>query len=149
VHPVTRAVLAPGARISGADVFRGLDRLSRLRRTTERVWRDVDMLVLPTVPTTYRIEHMLADPIRLNANLGLYTSFANLLDLAAVAVPVLFAAGLPFGVMLVGPTGSDATLLECTADLHARSGLAVGVGVHPLADATESGGGVRDEHKRP
>ena len=30
---------------------------------------------------------MLADPIKLNTNLGYYTNFMNLLDLAAIAVP--------------------------------------------------------------
>ena len=41
------------------------------------------------------------DPLRLNSNLGYYTNFMNLLDLAAVAAPTGFtAAGLPFGITL-------------------------------------------------
>jgi allophanate hydrolase len=50
--------------------------------------------------------------VRLNSNLGYYTNFVNLLDLAAVAVPAGFRRdGLPFGVTLVGRAGSDADLL--------------------------------------
>jgi allophanate hydrolase len=50
--------------------------------------------------------------VRLNSNLGYYTNFVNLLDLAAVAVPAGFRAdGLPFGVTLVGQAGTDDELL--------------------------------------
>jgi allophanate hydrolase/aspartyl-tRNA(Asn)/glutamyl-tRNA(Gln) amidotransferase subunit A len=132
VDPVIRAVLAPGERVTGTQVFRGLHRLRALRRATEPVWREVDMIVVPTVPTTYPVDAMLADPVRLNANLGRYTTFVNMLDLAAVAVPIGFAAGLPFGVTLIGPAGTDDALLARAADLHARTGLAVGAGAHPL-----------------
>ncbi|WP_018502005.1 allophanate hydrolase [Parafrankia discariae] len=132
VHPVIRAVLEPGAAITGAEVFRGLTRLRALRRGAERTWADVDVIVVPTVPTTYRIDAMLADPIRLNANLGRYTTFANLLDLAAVAVPVGFAAGLPFGVTLLAPAGGDDLLAAPAELLHRRSGVPVGAGSHSL-----------------
>ena len=45
------------------------------------------MLLLPTAPTIYRIEEVLAEPVALNSQLGLYTNFVNLLDLCAIAVP--------------------------------------------------------------
>ena len=40
----------------------------------------IDALVLPTAPTIYTIEQVLADPIGLNSRLGTYTNFVNLLD---------------------------------------------------------------------
>ena len=53
-------------------------------------------MLTPTAGTIYRIAEMEADPIRLNANLGYYTNFMNLLDLAATAVPAGFQNdGLP------------------------------------------------------
>jgi allophanate hydrolase len=53
-----------------------------------------------------------ADPIRLNSNLGYYTNFVNLLDLAAIALPAGFRKdGLPFGISLIGPAFSDPALL--------------------------------------
>ena len=58
---------------------------------------------------------MRADPVGVNARLGTYTNFANLLDLAALAVPAGTVAGLPFGIMLTGPAGSDARLAEIAA----------------------------------
>ncbi|MCK9901401.1 hypothetical protein CC117_18125 [Parafrankia colletiae] len=78
---------------------------------------------------------MLADPIRLNARLGRYTTFANLLDLAAVAVPTRFAAGLPFGVTLLAPAGHYGILAGPAEFLHRSSGLPVGAGAHPLLTA--------------
>ena len=71
------------------------------------------MLVLPTTPTTYRIREVLAEPLALNANLGRYTNFVNLLDMSAVAVPAGFrdnATG--FGVSFIGPAWADRALLD-------------------------------------
>jgi len=57
----------------------------------------------------------------LNTNLGYYTNFVNLLDLAAVAVPAgVRASGLPFGVSLIGPAFSEQALL-CLADRFHRA----------------------------
>jgi allophanate hydrolase len=116
VHPVTRRVLETGTRVTGADVFRGLHRLAELRAETARVWRDFDVLVVPTVPTTYTQAELAADPIGRNADLGRYTNFCNLLDLAAVAVPAgTTPAGRPHGVTLLAPAGTDGLLAGLAA----------------------------------
>ena len=53
-----------------------------------------------------------AEPFALNANLGLYTNFVNLLDMSAIAVPAGFRANATgFGVTLIGPAFADAALL--------------------------------------
>jgi Asp-tRNA(Asn)/Glu-tRNA(Gln) amidotransferase A subunit family amidase len=144
---VIRAVLAPAAQISGVEVFRGVERLAVLRREADRVFADIDVLALPTVPTTYRIESMLADPVRLNSRLGTYTMFTNLLDLAAVAVPAGFAAGLPFGLTLAAPAGADGVLACVAAEFHAHTGLDAGAGVHPLAAGSGNRSPSRDVEK--
>ena len=56
------------------------------------MWRDVDVLVTPTAGRCYTIADVLAEPIKLNSNLGYYTNFMNLLDLSAIAVPAGHAA---------------------------------------------------------
>ncbi|MBX6390087.1 MAG: allophanate hydrolase [Frankia sp.] len=133
VHPVIAELLAPATRISGVEVFTAIDRLRGLRRQTEPTWREIDALLLPTVPRTYSIAEMLADPIRRNARLGRFTTFVNLLDLAAVSVPAGFADNLPYGVTLVGPAGTDAQLAALATDLHTATRTAPGLGIHPLA----------------
>ncbi len=139
VHPVVRTVLEPGASITGVETFRGLTHLRALRRQADEIWRDIDVLVLPTVPTTYPVEAVQADPIGLNARLGRYTTFVNLLDLAAVAVPVGFADGLPHGLTLIAPAGRDEFLVDLAARLHARTGLPVGATGHALARSGPAG----------
>ncbi len=51
-----------------------------------------------------------ADPVGANARMGRYTNFANLLDMASLAVPAGFVDGRPFGVMFTGPAFSDRAL---------------------------------------
>lgn len=119
LHPITRQITEGGARPSAVDAFRAQYRLRALQRSASAVWRHIDALLLPTAGTIYTIEEVLRDPIRLNSNLGAYTNFVNLLDLAAVAVPAGFRPdGLPFGVTLVAPTGADHWLLDWAARMH-------------------------------
>jgi allophanate hydrolase len=111
VLPVTRQVLESGRRFTAADAWRGLHRLRELQAWTDRLWDTVDVLVLPTVATTYTHAEIAADPIGRNLDLGRYTQFANLLDLAAVTVPNGFTAdGRPASLTLFGPAFSDETL---------------------------------------
>jgi allophanate hydrolase len=116
MYPITRQIIAGGATPSAADAFRAQYRLQRLRRTSERVWNEIDVIVTPTAGTIYRIAEIEAEPLRLNSHLGFYTNFMNLLDLAAVAVPAGFSAdALPFGITLAGPAWSDYELLALAA----------------------------------
>ena len=134
LHPVTRAITEKGAQISAPDTFAALYRLKELERQTRPVWDGIDCLVTPTASTIYTIEAVKADPIRLNSNLGHYANFANLLDLAGVAVPTGFMshamAGMPWGVTLVAPAGQDFPLLTLAARLHARTVPTVGAMAH-------------------
>ena len=78
LHPVTRAIIERGGTVSAADAFAAQQRLRELSRMTEAAWAAIDVLVTPTAPRQYTIAEMLADPIRLNSNLGIYTNFVNL-----------------------------------------------------------------------
>lgn len=112
VHPVVGQIIAGGAKLSAEAAFKGAYELARLKRITEAAWVGMDVMLLPTTGTIYTIEQMLADPIKLNTNLGYYTNFVNLLDLSAVAVPAgLRANGLPFGVTFIAPAFADEGLL--------------------------------------
>jgi allophanate hydrolase len=87
-----------------------------LRREAEREFAGIDCLALPTAGTIYEIDAIAADPVRLNGNLGLYTNFANLLDLSAIALPAGFRPnGLPFGISLLAPAFGEQFLLDLGA----------------------------------
>jgi allophanate hydrolase len=91
----------------------------------------MDVLILPTIGTTYTQDEVAADPIRLNLNLGRYTQFANLLDLAAVTIPNGFTAdGRPASVTLFGPANSDETLFRVAASMDEPMTTLAVVGLH-------------------
>ncbi|WP_270939396.1 amidase family protein, partial [Falsiroseomonas oryzae] len=134
VHPVTRGILAGAARFSATDAFRGLYRLAELRRRTETMWNRVDALAVPSAPCFPTLAELAADPLGPNARLGTYTNFVNLLDLAALAVPGPFRPdGLPAGLTLIAPRGSDARLAEFGARFQAAAQPRLGATAGRLA----------------
>jgi allophanate hydrolase len=134
--PIIRQIIEGGAAISGAHAFRDFERLAALRARTAAVWQEIDLLLMPTTGTTYRIAEIEAEPLLLNERLGYYTNFVNLLDLAAVAVPNGFRRdGLPVGVTLIGPAFHDPLLAAAGARFHAASGLRLGATSSPVPPA--------------
>ncbi|MDQ0083708.1 allophanate hydrolase [Variovorax boronicumulans] len=134
IEPV-RGILASGRNYSAADVFEAQTRLRAIAQQVEPMWRDIDVLLVPTAPTHYTREQMRADPVVLNRNLGAYTNFVNLLDYAALSVPSsLRADGLPFGITLIGPCGSDLALADLGQRYHHATGLAQGATGVPLPE---------------
>jgi allophanate hydrolase len=137
---VIREILAPGARLRAVDAFRGTHRLEALKQKVRPLWQSVRCLVVPTTPTIYRIDEVLADPIGKNKRFARYANFVNLLDLAAVAVPNGFRPdGLPTGVTLIGPWGSDAELLALAAAFHDLVGGPMGATGVPLPRTAAEG----------
>ena len=113
IHPVVREILQGGRPMTAVEAFRGQYELAALQRAADLMWQSIEVLFLPTVPTTYRVREVLAEPLALNANLGAYTNFVNLLDMSAIAVPAGFrddATG--FGVTFIAPAWADRALLD-------------------------------------
>jgi len=134
LDPTVGAIIRGAEKFSAADAFEAAYALESLRRETKAIWNQEDFLLLPTAPTQYTIDQVLAAPFELNANLGTYTNFVNLLDLAAVAVPTGFKPnGLPFGVSLIGSAFTDEGLLRIADRLHRRLATTLGGSVRPLA----------------
>jgi allophanate hydrolase len=112
MDPVVREIIGAASRLSAAETFSAMYRLQELMRVAGAEWDRMDVLALPTTGTIYTHEAIAAEPIKLNTNLGYYTNFVNLLDLAAVAIPAgLRTTGLPFGISLIGPAFTDGALL--------------------------------------
>jgi allophanate hydrolase len=118
IVPVVREILQGGRQYSAVDAFRALATLQRLRARVARLWTSMDVMIVPTIGTTFTVPEVLADPIRCNTVLGHYTHFGNLLDLTAVAVPSgLTEDGRPVSLMVIGPALSDDTVLAVAARL--------------------------------
>jgi allophanate hydrolase len=113
INPTVRAILQGGPAFSAVDTFKAMYDMQAYARIAEQMWQGLDVLLLPTAPTIYRVAEVMAEPVALNANLGLYTNFVNLLDMSAVAVPAGFRDnGTGFGVTLIGPAFADTALLD-------------------------------------
>ena len=127
IHPVTREIIAPGSRLTSTETFSALYRLQGLRKIAERVFVNIDAIVLPTAPTVYTTRQVLANPIEFNSRLGTYTNFVNLLDLCGLSLPASMRPDdTPFGITLLGPAGRDALLASIGRVFHADTKLAVG-----------------------
>ena len=132
IEPV-RGILAAGRRYSAADFVDARAKLHALGQRAAAMWRDIDVLLVPTAPAHYTTDAMQAAPVALNRNLGEYTNFVNLLDYAAISVPSsLREDGLPFGITLIGRSGSDFQLAELGQRFHHATGLPLGATGAPL-----------------
>lgn len=111
LHPVTRGIISNASKYDSVATFDALYRLAELKRAVQPVLGSIDCLAVPSIPTMYTVEQVLADPVQLNSNLGTYTNFVNLLDLAAISVPVGRRADkFPSSLTLIGKAGTDAGL---------------------------------------
>ncbi|MDE3206173.1 MAG: allophanate hydrolase [Acidobacteriota bacterium] len=122
VDAVVAGILAEAAAVPAHELVRDRARLADVELRVAEVFSRVDALVVPTVARHPTVEEVLDDPTGPNHRLGLYNHFCNPLNLAAVTVPAgRTAAGLPFGVNLYSPAGSDAALLDLAARFTGES----------------------------
>jgi allophanate hydrolase len=112
VLPVTRSIIEGGRRFSAVDTFRAQYRLRALRRAIAPVFERNAAMIVPTIPTMYRLDELAAEPLVLNSNLGTYTNFVNLLDLCAISIPSdRYPDGRPIGMTFIGPAFAEPTLI--------------------------------------
>ena len=141
VLPVIRSILDGGRRYTATDVFAAEHRLGELRTQVAQLWREMDVLILPAVGTTFTVDQVLADPIATNTALGHYTHFGNLLDLCAAVVPAgLTSDGRPAALMVLGPALADDRVLALAARLAGEPALAA----RPAVPADRSDRGQAD-----
>ena len=139
LHPVTRRIIESARTFSAADAFDGFYKLAALRRQAEEIWRNVDVLIVPTYPRPRTLADLAADPIGPNSELGTYTNGVNLLDLCALAVPSRRRAdGFPSGVTLIAPRGGDGLLAAIGARLHAAGEGTIGATATPVPTAVDA-----------
>jgi allophanate hydrolase len=104
--PTVKSIIMAGFELSAVDAFRGEYALAEHRHVVDRVWRDVDAVLFPTVPYTASLEELAREPIAANGRMGTFTTCTNLLDLCAIALPV--EPGVPgASVQLMAPAWTD------------------------------------------
>lgn len=113
IFPVVREIIAPGGKPPATALFQAQYRIRDLQQTCMQQMANVDCLLTPTAGRHFTLAEMLAEPIKRNSELGYYTNFMNLIDLASIAVPTVMTDNdMPFGITLVGPTFSDRMLMS-------------------------------------
>lgn len=127
IFPVVRDIIAPGCQPKATDLFKAEYRLHTLKQICSEQLENIDCLLTPTAGKCFTIDEMLEEPILRNSQLGYYTNFMNLLDLASIAIPTQIAGNnLPFGVTLIGPSFSDRALLSIAKRMHLGFNLTLG-----------------------
>lgn len=115
LDPTVAAIVLAGAVPTAAQYSADLVRLHELGRRGRDALDGCVALLTPTTTWHPTLQQVADDPVGANSAMGRFTNFANLLDLASLAVPAGFVDGLPFGVMLTAPSGADDALAELAA----------------------------------
>ena len=124
--PTVRRIIQGGRAHDAITAWRGTYELARLRRLADAQWERMDVLLLPTACRHPTPAQVAADPVGVNSALGRFTNFANLLDTAAIAVPVSLHGGVPVGITLFAPAWHDLLLARLGAAFQDATALPLG-----------------------
>ena len=131
-----RGVIEGARQFSATDAFSGQYALRAAQQEAADLWRDVDVLMVPTAPCHPTFAEVDADPVGANSQLGRYTNFVNLLGWCALALPSgITAEGLPFGVTFIAPANADAALVPLARRWQVASAQRLGATDLRLPDA--------------
>ena len=134
LHPVDLSLMTPLSRglcelaraTSAFDYAQAVARLQALARTAVGFWRDIDVvltptLALPPVPIGWQEEVAGArEQLLRNTAFTPFTAIANLTGLPAMSLPLHWSDdGLPVGVQAIGPPAGDDLLLRLAAQAEA------------------------------
>ena len=129
-------IICDAGHFTAAETFQAFARTREIKKIVRRDFESMDVLVVPSVPTTHTIGAVLKDPFRTNVTMSRYTNFVNILELSAVAVPAALPVmpgtndALPFGVTFIGPAFAEKKLLSLASRFHdavRADGLEAGV----------------------
>lgn len=102
---------------SAVRAYEDIFTLAFHKRQAEIQFRDnIDILIVPSTVEHFTVDQLLEEPIARNKVMGRFANFANLVDLAAITVPVGWwkskkGKRMPFGVTVLGQAGKDKELM--------------------------------------
>lgn len=115
VEPYVGSLLRDAGDCSATRYLEALQKGETLRTWALADLGDADALLLPTTTGQPTLDQVITDPRGSDRRLSRYSSFANLLGMAAVAVPSGHADGGRFGVSVFAREFEDRTALDVAA----------------------------------
>ena len=110
------AGIVRGARdVRAADYIADRSELDRIASLARQLLAGCETLAVPTAPLHPTIAAVQSDPIALNARMGTFTNFVNLLDMSAVSVPASSHAHGEFGVTFIADAFDDQLAVDAAA----------------------------------
>ncbi len=90
----------------------------KLKDRSNDIFRECDMLIMPTVPTTaFALNDFEKDPIAMYLA-DIYTVFANLVGIPGISVPLFkHTNDMPFGVQVMSNNDNELSLLTFSKSL--------------------------------
>ncbi|MGE5108493.1 MAG: Asp-tRNA(Asn)/Glu-tRNA(Gln) amidotransferase subunit GatA [Sphingobacteriales bacterium] len=84
-----------------------------LAKKTERIFKDYDAIIMPTVPSTaFKIGEKMVDPIAMYIA-DIYTVFANLAGVPGISIPLFkHSNNMPFGLQVITKRFDELSLLQ-------------------------------------
>lgn len=127
VDEVVGGIVEKAQSYTAIDLCKEYYRLKQLQQQVKALFKSVDILMVPTTGTIYKVDEVKSDPVNLNANMGYYTYYANILKLSVMAMPAAIRSdGLPFGVCFIGEAEQDRVLIEFAKEWEILCDLPLG-----------------------
>jgi len=121
IDVTVRGIIRDGEMYTASDAFEAFHRLEQLKKDAATVFERIDALAVPTLGTIYTIEGEQLKPLEINSQLGYYTNFVNLMDLAAVSIPTgTYDQGPTFSISLIGEAFDDPQLISMARELRSE-----------------------------
>lgn len=112
VEPYIGNLLRAGGDYTASECIEAYEKGETLRNCALTALGDADALLLPTTLSQPTLDEVIIDPRGSNRRLGTYSSFANLVGMAAVAVPSGLADGGQFGVSVLARGFDDQVAID-------------------------------------
>ena len=110
LDPTVAGIILNSAKHSASALAGDQMKVLDYRRRAIELLRGTDALLLPTAPFHPSITAVEAEPVTINSQLGVFTTFLNVLDMAAVAFPTPGAED--FGLSFIGQAFDDELLID-------------------------------------
>jgi aspartyl-tRNA(Asn)/glutamyl-tRNA(Gln) amidotransferase subunit A len=126
VDPNVRMRLQRSANVGAADYILAMQDRARGIAQVDALFKDFDVLVMPTVSIVAPTTEEVADAERFTArNISALrnTSIWNFFDVCGISLPIRLGNALPCGLMLVGRHGEDRKLLAIAAAAEKQLGV--------------------------